>query len=1379
MSRIPTQTLDEAMRTAGIRSKEDPAYLPFLESQWEQKSEEHTLMAEYVARLDSIEVDLSKVQQILRLAPDAKSEKLGIPSVLPHMSNPDTDGVSTELVPKDGQKPDIDTCEGQESGEPEFKNTKSETVVRTDCLEATQYDIWPLSKLDASRSTALPKSPNADTAHGAKPKSGQGAAAHPTPRAQHQLPSNSFYDTEPLVDVSILKKQHVQLTKYLDANNVLLRLGPHLLYTEVNAIKAEVNQDSKNRLLLDILYHKTVAKSYTAFNVFVKALAGMQPKLFSALAGRFPTQTEADFCLKDLSLSLKREIIDKGHKTDSPLDEEIDLDCQHVQLHIIQSEPNDVHFARTDVEVLYSSQSDTQLPHEYQHHLSEIEKKGGNVKVQSILKLGQNQGKSVVMSGRAGVGKSTTLQWLARQWALNKWAMGFTLLFFLQLSMLSQTDTHMTAIELLTLYGLFQVSGEEVRNTLCSWLNNAAGRVVVFVDGIDEILGFAQKFNNAPKIVDLNQKAHPIDLCVNILRGDLLPGCTVICTSRPFAGLCALRTDTALEILGLTQKQVKEYVEKRHPPKAKEIMSVLHTNPLLMSACGITFYCMAVSSLLNQGVIFMQEDFQTYSRLTAFIMIQYVSRKLIEWPFVIEVSSYFSKLAHLAYKGIFQLSEQGISKITFNEYDLAEVRLTPSELQSIKMLGILQIKEIKTSQGKSCSAEFLHLTMQEMLAAVYLISNPLPTNSVLKNVFSGGQFNMALMYLFGFQYDNKSKWIKDIRRAVSPDGFSLESGIKSHISDLLGELCHISSNALKVCQLVYESQEEVQARSMVPYVAPWGVINIRQTAMTAIDLMAIGFVCNHSQGLTEITLHKVNMDDMLMDILLSNIIKRHIKSLQSLDVSENNISAEGAVTLTQVVCECKCLKRLNVSHNYIGVNRANLMVDDGMNAFSEALDNNSSLQILNVSHNFICDDGLKVLAKSLHTNNSLQVLDISQNFIGDDGVKDLAEALHENETLKELIIGSNQIGKQGAYTLAEAMKVTQSIHKLKLCSNNIRDSGVTAFAESLGTNTSLTSLDVALNNIGPDGAKALAKALDTNSHLTELDVSFNHIGDDGIKAIAVASCTNKYLTTLTIRSTDIGPDGAAALAEALHTNTCLQELDFSGNHIGDEGARSLSRALCKNQSVTTLTIRSTDIGPDGAAALAEALYKNTCLQELDLSGNHIGDEGARSLSRALCKNQSVTTLTIRSTDIGPDGAAALAEALHSNTCLQYLDLSGNHIGDEGARSLSRALCKNQRVTTLTIRSTDIGPEGAKALAEALLTNTCLQELDLSCNHIDKEGAEALAGALDDNMTLHTLKITGNNLGVGGTTRSLKENIRLIVSDIGHEGEKTLTLSRCH
>ena len=1185
----------------------------------------------------------------------------------------------------------------------------------------------------------------------------------------------AYSDAEPITKVNILHTDISRLITDLAVENILPGVLPFLSRDEQEKIEGARTQSERSLILIDCLDRRTTCQSYEAFNAFMKILGGTQPELFTALVGRSPTPSEVDSCVKKYSIELKKNITETGHKTDSLLDEEIDFDTQYIQLKLIPSTPCVKSFAKTDTEDLYLSGHGVSLPHQYQKHISEVKEGGANIPVCNVLNVGKVQAKRVLLSGRAGVGKTTTLQWLAQQWASDGWATQFTLLFLIQLRMLSNTHTNnISAIELLTLYGLFQLTAEGSQQVLYSWLKIAADRVVILMDGLDEIAEFSEKVKNCPKITDLNQKAHPIDLCINIIRGDLLPGRTIIYMSRPFTGLSTLNTDTAFEILGLTQKQVKEYVEKRHHTRAEYVMSVLYRNPLLMSVCGITFYCMAVSTLLSEGVEMFDEEIKTYTRLTAFIIVQYVTRKLPDWPFVIQVRSYFPKLAHLAEIGIFQSKQnQGLSRLVFNEYDLCEVGLTPSDLESVKKGGILNIKEVKAGKRNYIYAEFLHLTTQEMLAVAHLLSKPLPTEEVLRDVFSSNQFNMARMYLFGFQHDKESHWIKDVCRAVSPSGLCADGDNSAHISEFLKSLCTGQENKLRVCQLVHESQMEDLARLVVDYVAPDGVLTIEHTPMTAIDVGAIAFVCACPHALNQITTRWVNADDTVIEVMSSTLIQPHITSLQSLNISYS-MTAEGAQTLSKIIQHSTCLETLDVSFNQIG--------DNGALALGEVLHTNNSLQVLDVTFNAIGDDGAKALAEALHVNTSLKTLHLMGNNIGVEGAVSFSEALVYNQTLQELNVSNNHIGANGARALAEVLHTNNSLHELEVSPNEIGVDGVKALAEALHVNKTLKTLHLLSNEIGWDGAVSLSEALVHNQTLQELDVSWNHIGVSGARALAEALHTNNSLRVLDVSHNDIGDDGAKALAEALHTNNSLQVLDVSGNDIGDDSAKALAETLHINNSLQVLDVSDNDIGDNGAKALAETLHINNSLQVLDVSDNDTGDDGAKALAEALHTNNSLQVLNVSHNDIWDDGAKALAEALHTNNSLQVLNVSHNDIWDDGAKALAEALHTNNSLQELNVSCNAIGDDGAKALAEALHTNNSLQELNVSCNAIGDDGAKALAETLHTNSSLKVLDVSDTGLCVDGakalaealhTNNSLQE-LNVLLNTIGDDGAKALT-----
>ena len=485
-------------------------------------------------------------------------------------------------------------------------------------------------------------------------------------------------------------------------------------------------------------------------------------------------------------------------------------------------------------------------------------------------------------------------------------------------------------------------------------------------------------------------------------------------------------------------------MHKKHPDRAKIILLELQKSPLLSSVCSITFYCMAVSNLLNDGVAISDEDVQTYTRLTAFILVQLVLRKLSDWPFLLEVGSYFPKLANLAHMGIFQRGK-GLSKLVFSENDLREAQLTTGDLESIKKVGILQIRECYNGHRNSITAEFLHMSMQELMAIAYSLTHSSASEDLVLTVFSGGQFNMSLMYLFGMKFDVCSGWITDVLNAVKPP-CKQEERMRKEINKYLENLCKDCTNDFKkkilICQLVHEGHLEDQAKSVANYIAPNGKLSIRNVLMTVIDLRAVVFICRHLSDLKHISFKGVNADYVFVNIMLSFIQSQCNKTLQTLDLSSDRFS------------------------------------------------------------NSIGDKGASILAEWLNHNNTLLTLDVSMNGIGSEGTTALAEALKCNNTLHTLNISTNRIGREGAKAVAEALKCNTSLHTLDVSLNSIGSEGAVALAEAVKCNTTLHTLDVSSTSIGSEGAVALAEALKCNNTLQILEVSFGSSGSEGYVALA-------------------------------------------------------------------------------------------------------------------------------------------------------------------------------------------------------------------------------------------------------------------------------------
>ena len=139
------------------------------------------------------------------------------------------------------------------------------------------------------------------------------------------------------------------------------------------------------------------------------------------------------------------------------------------------------------------------------------------------------------------------------------------------------------------------------------------------------------------------------------------------------------------------------------------------------------------------------------------------------------LKSQLSDLCVLAYEGVMH------DKVVFYKKDLQAFHL-PTNLQS---LGLLQAVEGLTLTSKSLSYNFLHLSVQELLAAYHVSQiDPSKQVEVFKELFGGSRFQAVLHYYCGFT---------KLGNPVVQDFIS----IYSRQQDILKEFYHCYTASLK------------------------------------------------------------------------------------------------------------------------------------------------------------------------------------------------------------------------------------------------------------------------------------------------------------------------------------------------------------------------------------------------------------------------------------------------------------------------------------------------------------------------------------------------------------------------------------------------------
>ena len=293
-------------------------------------------------------------------------------------------------------------------------------------------------------------------------------------------------------------------------------------------------------------------------------------------------------------------------------------------------------------------------------------------------------------------------------------------------------------------------------------------------------------------------------------------------------------------------------------------------------------------------------------------------------------------------------------------------------------------------------------------------------------------------------------------------------------------------------------------------------------------LAKVGQTAEAVMSATELDWRQRQLDDEEIGVL-SRLLEKKYATLQTLNLVNNQVGAEGAASLMS------------------------------------ALEKNVTLQALNLDHNQVGDKGAASVTSALEKNDAtLQTLSLGYNQVGAAGAASLAWALEKNATLQTLNLYANQVGDEGTVSLASALEKNATLQTLNLYNNQVSDEGAASLASALTKNTTLQTLNLVGNQVGAEGAASLASALEKNATLQKLYLYNNQVGDEGTVSLASALEKNATLQALNLGYNQVGAAGAASLASALEKNVTLQTLDLDGNQVSAVVLSSLASAIEKN-----------------------------------------------------------------------------------------------------------------------------------------------------------------------------------------------------------------------
>uniref|UniRef100_A0A3B3XF34 NACHT domain-containing protein n=1 Tax=Poecilia mexicana TaxID=48701 RepID=A0A3B3XF34_9TELE len=344
----------------------------------------------------------------------------------------------------------------------------------------------------------------------------------------------------------------------------------------------------------------------------------------------------------------------------------------------------------------------------------------------------------VLTCGVAGVGKTFSVQKFTLDWAEgleNQDISVVVLLSFRELNLI-RDEQH-------SLLSLLHVFHPTLQKLPAEQL--AKCKLLFIFDGLDESR-LSLDFSSRQLVSDVTQKSSVNVLLTNLIKGNLLPSALIWITTRPAAAnqippSCVSRVT---EVRGFTDAQKEEFFRRRFSEE-ELIISHIKTCRSLHIMCGIPVFCWITATVLENMLTSEQRgelpktmtDMYSHFLLTSSQELMEADREVL------------LKLGKLAFEHL----EKG--NIMFYQEDLEQrgLDVTEASVYSGVCTEIFKRENLIFQKPVYC---FVHLTIQEFLAAVYMLHCFTSRRSEVIKTFLGEEYNETSLDEFMKKVMNKS-----------------------------------------------------------------------------------------------------------------------------------------------------------------------------------------------------------------------------------------------------------------------------------------------------------------------------------------------------------------------------------------------------------------------------------------------------------------------------------------------------------------------------------------------------------------------------------------------------------------------------------------------